>query len=208
MSHILSGELAKIQNLIQLKIHLINEERRKLPLMENKFCQCGCGIQIDSSKVFAWGHNRKGKRNKMILYGRDNPNWKGGKGYISTDGYHVRSVNNGIRIIIHREIVEKVLGKPLQLNSVIHHFDENRENNRNNNLIVCQDQAYHLLLHKRMLALQASGHVDWLRCYFCKQYDSPENIHSGKRMQYHTKCTREYYWKNKNKGACNETAIV
>jgi len=76
----------------------------------------------------------------------------------------------------------------------VHHVDEDRENNKRNNLVVCEDDAYHFLLHRRMRALKACGHVSWIKCDFCKQYDDPKNmyIRPNGRQGHHRECLREY----------------
>lgn len=49
----------------------------------------------------------------------------------------------------HTLIVEEVLGKKLPRSAQVHHVDGCGTNNSKNNLIVCQDSAYHHFLHKR-----------------------------------------------------------
>ena len=49
----------------------------------------------------------------------------------------------------HRYVVEKAMGKQLPLGAEIHHYNGNRSDNRNFNLIVCPNEAYHKLLHER-----------------------------------------------------------
>ncbi len=69
----------------------------------------------------------------------------------------------------HIEIAEKALGKSLPAGAVVHHHDKNRGNNANTNLVICQSQQYHLILHSRMNSI-ADG-VDpntHKRCYTCK----------------------------------------
>jgi hypothetical protein len=46
---------------------------------------------------------------------------------------------------LRRKIAEKVLGKPLPKGTVIHHEGDQ--------MVICQDQAYHHLLHKRINAI-------------------------------------------------------
>lgn len=97
---------------------------------------------------------------------------------------------------------QKALGKPLPPNARIHHVDENKLNNANNNLVICEDQAYHLLLHKRTKALKACGHADWVYCKICKQYDHPSNVVTFER-HYHKSCNNRAasikYQRNKKK---------
>lgn len=74
-----------------------------------------------------------------------NYGWKGGhtktqRGYI---------VHNAEKKYLHRLIAEKVLGRPLRTNEVVHHIDGNRANNSNDNLLICS-HSYHACLHAKM----------------------------------------------------------
>lgn len=118
----------------------------------------------------------------------NNNNWKGGK-HLRIDGYASVSVGGNVVVLEHLRICEKVLGKPLPAKAVVHHVNGIRSDNRNENLVICQDIAYHFLLHKRMRALHNCGHADWDKCTFCKQYDDPKNITQSKYGQkYHNQC--------------------
>lgn len=72
-----------------------------------------------------------------------------GSGTITKDGYREFTIN-GERILEHVMIVEKALGKKLPEGAVVHHINEDKLDNSPTNLILCQDQTYHMLLHKRM----------------------------------------------------------
>jgi hypothetical protein len=50
----------------------------------------------------------------------------------------------------HRVLAEKALGRPLPKGAVIHHMNGPADNHRFGDLVICPDQAYHILLHKRM----------------------------------------------------------
>lgn len=91
-----------------------------------------------------------------------------------------------------RRIVERVLGKKLPFGAVIHHVDEDPTNNANNNLLVCPDNAYHQELHGRLRAFKATGHADWRKCSFCKQWGSPEHVSLGGKVKYHRTCATAY----------------
>jgi hypothetical protein len=78
----------------------------------------------------------------------------------------------------HRVVVEQVLGRPLPYDAEVHHIDNNGLNNCHDNLVVCQDCAYHQLLHRRTRALKACGNPNWRKCSYCKQYDDPANMSS------------------------------
>lgn len=106
----------------------------------------------------------------------------------NSDGYMVgidMSVVPKRVVYQHVYIVEQVLGRSLPKGAEVHHFDENRSNNSNNNLVVCQDKAYHKLLHSRQNAMAACGNPNWRACAFCKKYDDIRNmkIHSTGRQK-------------------------
>ena len=88
---------------------------------------------------------------------------------------HARALNTGY-VLEHIVIAETAHGGPLPPTAVIHHHDRVRSNNANNNLVICQDQAYHLLLHMRLRALENCGHADWRKCPICKVYTDPVQL--------------------------------
>src|SRR5258708_6599812 len=57
----------------------------------------------------------------------------------------------------HELIAEQVLGHPLPKKAEIHHVDNNGLNNEHSNLVICQDHAYHMLLHARTRIVKAGG---------------------------------------------------
>ncbi len=68
----------------------------------------------------------------------------------------------------HRLIAEKGLGHPLPQKSCVHHWDENKSNNDPRNLVICEDNAYHKLLHARKRRLDDTGSFELKRCRVCK----------------------------------------
>lgn len=57
----------------------------------------------------------------------------------------------------HVLIAERALGKYLPAGAEVHHVDENTLNNEPSNLVICQDKAYHKLLHWRASVIRAGG---------------------------------------------------
>jgi hypothetical protein len=163
--------------------------------MPKGFCQCGCGrktkIAYRDCKKSGWV---KGEPIRFIkghhMRGENHPRWKGG---ITTDGKYVMRLvpghpkaNKTGQVREHILVAEKALGKPLPPKAVVHHHTPKQ-------LVVCQDHAYHMLLHQRMRALKACGHASWRKCQFCKQHDRPESVHiTPDGHVYHTTCSNSY----------------
>jgi hypothetical protein len=107
-----------------------------------------------------------------------------------------------IKPIEYRSLVEKILGYKLPYKTVIHHIDGNPFNNSIRNLVVCENDAYHKLLHQRNKAIKECGHVDWRKCTICKKYDRPENLKKSGSAIYHRQCkaksSRDSYYRCKS----------
>ena len=122
-------------------------------------------------------------RRRQRLYGspfitKNNPP---GSGFEAL-GYRATQIN-GIKKFDHVRIAESVLGRELPLGAVVHHVDGSRNNNANNNLVICPDRAYHNLLHARMDAIEASGNPDFRKCTWCGEYADPStHRHISKQL--------------------------
>jgi hypothetical protein len=174
-------------------------------------CHCGCGEKTNIVKgtVFRLGLIKgeprsfiKGHVNSGIssMKGDKNPNWHGGRMKTGENGEyvamytpdHVRARYN--HVMEHILIAESVLGKPLPPKAVVHHVDHKPANNQNNNLIICENQAYHNLLHRRETALHECGHADYRKCWICHNYDDPTimKIVESTWSAHHIKCMSQY----------------
>ncbi len=148
-------------------------------------CECGCGepapIAKQTRKII--GHI-KGQPVRFI---HGHHAWK--RGWTYSNG-SILLYENGLRVFEHRKIAAKVLGKPLPLGVLVHHHDGNRANNSNRNLVICENTAYHNLLHRRKRAYDFCGNANWRRCSYCKQHDDPKNlyIHPDGRTARHREC--------------------
>lgn len=163
-------------------------------------CECGCGAI--ARKRFVKGHiinalNADGRAYRSGAMERS-PNWKGGvtrsNGYVVLkDPTHPNANKNG-QVSEHVAIVARVLGHAVPPGAEVHHINEDRSDNRNSNLVVCQDHAYHMLLHRRSDALREAGNANFLRCEHCKKWDAPEKMKQSSTRTwraYHPECNNE-----------------
>ena len=114
------------------------------------------GICSWCGELCIWfSHNKRKRPEKQfcsISCSISDRNWKGGSHH--NEGY-VRL--NGTKCYEHRSIAERVLGRPLKQNEVVHHINGNKADNRNCNLLIC-DVGYHFWLHQRMAHLYQREH--------------------------------------------------
>lgn len=72
-----------------------------------------------------------------------------GTGTINASGYVVFN-SKGVLTYEHTIFAERALGKPLPKGAIVHHMnDKPADNYTPFNLVICPNQAYHFLLHKR-----------------------------------------------------------
>jgi hypothetical protein len=97
------------------------------------------------------------------------------------------------RVYQHREVAEKALGRKLTGSEEVHHIDFDTSNNKNENLVICPNHEYHMLLHIRTLALNATGNADHRKCRFCKKFDDTSMLSFDKanKSYYHKICMRD-----------------
>ena len=160
-------------------------------------CQCGCGERTNIAPKTSEEHGWiKGEPLRFINHhspkGKHNWNWNGGKSVnhgrpiILTRGHPKTRKNpktgKGYNYISeHILIAENALGKFLPLGVVVHHYTPEQ-------LVICQDQAYHMLLHRCQRAYEACGHANWRKCWICKQWDDPVKLNISRKDTYHKDC--------------------
>lgn len=91
----------------------------------------------------------------------------------------------------HILIAERALGRYLPEGAEVHHVNGEGKDNRSDNLVICQDHAYHMLLHMRTKTYHATGDPNKRRCRHCKEWDDPINLSYHSRQWYHLSCNRE-----------------
>lgn len=81
--------------------------------------------------------------------------------------YRMRLVNGKLRLV-HRLRAEAALGKPLPPGAVVHHADGTKSEYAP--LVICEDEAYHQLLHFRMRLRAAGADPNTERvCTYCHE---------------------------------------
>lgn len=80
---------------------------------------------------------------------------------------------------VHVLRAERALGRPLPRGAHVHHADGTRS--EQSQLVICQDAAYHKLLHVRMRIVRAGGNPDTdLICSECKTAKSRSEFYERK----------------------------
>lgn len=154
---------------------------KKGHIRSSHLCECGCGqytyyanhsnqrlgIIAGQPYRFISGHNgRRGKIQPILT----------AQGYrlVSSHG-HPRAMKNCFYVFEHLIVVEKALGHYLEKPHEVHHVNEIKHDNRNENLVICEDRKYHLLLHTRAEAYRATGDAHSRKCVFCYEWVLPND---------------------------------
>lgn len=172
-----------------------------------KPCECGCGnpapLAPHNRRELGWikgepirfirGHQLR--RYQGAFKGPLSYNWKGGRhqtpnGYIQVKAPGHPNANKRGFVTEHVLIASAILGRALPAGAVVHHINGQRNDNRAENLIICESVSYHRLLHVRIRAMEACGHPDWLVCMYCHQYGGPNELKRGRgRASWHPACS-------------------
>ena len=152
-------------------------------------CECDCGKEPTPGKRFIHNHH---------CYGANNHKWKGGRTrsgvYINILlPEHPRATPSGY-VYEHILIAERVLGKPLPGGAVIHHHDGYSEAAKKK-IVICENHAFHQILHARQRALRGGGHANWRKCKYCHGWDDPTNLYipSSGKYAMHRRCNAKYH---------------
>lgn len=122
--------------------------------------------------------------------GAHNNNWNGGRR--RSNGYvlalvpdHPCADDKGY-VEEHRLVAERMLGRILPREAVVHHINEIRDDNRPKNLMVLPNQSAHIALHnemRRIAALRAVGGDPAVHqlCTKCKTAKPFDEFHRSKK---------------------------
>jgi hypothetical protein len=154
------------------------------------YCECGCGKFTSITK--------KNETKRGYVKGKPKRFLPGHNCKVSDDMMRKRiyapecsrADTNGYARTYH-VAVEKASGKPLNDKVVVHHH--------NLELVVCENQAYHRLLHQRTAALLSCGNANWIKCVRCHKYDDPINLSGKGKNAYHKECAAKYQRERKVK---------
>lgn len=152
-----------------------------------KLCECGCGGLAPIAKKSNTKRGHIKNQPMRFISGHhfkiNSPNSKGC--IIFHRGYVQVRTRDGKYYPMHRIIAENVMGKSLPKKVVVHHHSETE-------LVVCENNAYHLFLHQRERAYRECGNAYWRKCKFCKQYDDPKKLYLNDACAYHRACMAKY----------------
>lgn len=150
--------------------------------MSTALCACGCGTPTNVvngvPRTWVRGHSRR-------RVGPPKP------------GRYVNVWTGAEYRLEHLLVAERALGRALPAGAVVHHVNGEPSDNRPQNLVICEDQAYHLLLHRRTRSLAAAGRPDLRRCRYCGEHDSLDHMYVRRKAGvvthcWHRACASEY----------------
>ena len=129
--------------------------RQRRVAMTQNCINCGSPILFDER---AKPYQRRSRKfcGSDCRSGVFHANWRGGR-YEISKGYMRVNTRVGQTDYEHRVIAERVLGRPLKRDEVVHHIDGNKRNNTHSNLLICTN-AYHRWLHEEMSNRYAQEH--------------------------------------------------
>lgn len=156
-------------------------------------CECGCGLPAPISPKTSKHHGWVKGQPKRFISGHNGRRYPVGATYQS-------KMVSGTRRYLHRLRAEKALGKPLPVGAEVHHVDGTRS--ADSPLVICQDLAYHKLLHFNARIVKAGGNPQTDRiCSRCRRV-KPISAFSASPRPYGTQSTcRECFnaWRRSRK---------
>lgn len=200
-------------------------------MMTIGLCACGCGAR---TTIPTKSHARTGRiKGVPMRYvsghnsrGATHSQWKGGRkrdrgvsagdaAYIEVHQPHHPRARSRNYVKEHILVVERVLGGFLPVKARVHHVNEVRSDNAQGNLIICENEGYHRLLHQRAEAYRVTGNAGARRCARCQQWSLPDDPDlviyfprayvSGNGRASHRSCNAQY---ERHRGLAVEAAVA
>lgn len=123
-------------------------------------CQCGCGLPAPIAKRTTSSQGWFKGKPKRFIRGH-------ARRILPIEATYIHRTVDGRIMTVHRRRAEQALGRPLPPGAEVHHADGSKR--ADGPLVICQDRAYHKLLHARMRIVRAGGHPDTERlCGRCR----------------------------------------
>jgi hypothetical protein len=128
-------------------------------------CQCGCGGATPLAKQSSARRGHINGQPLQFIHGHNNHDLRLdtiGRRILRKDYIMVRqpdhpSADETGYVYEHWLVAEKALGKALPPGVVVHHVNEVKTENRNNNLAILPGHGYHAALHRRLRIVKAGG---------------------------------------------------
>ena len=134
-------------------------------MAEIKCNQCGISFRVPPSRIGV--RSTCSKRCDRLL--KSGPDRKFQNGYIAVRVPGHPYAMHGSFVYEHILVVENRLGRYLEGTEQVHHDNEIKSDNRDENLIYCPDHAFHRNLHREKRVRAGGGDPDTQRlCAICK----------------------------------------
>lgn len=99
-------------------------------------------VECMKNRIVSEETREKLRQAKLGKCGEESCHWKGGPEHLGKNGY-----KTNYKGYIHRQTVEKIIGRELLRGEHVHHLDGNRTNNTPENLIVLSPSSHSKLHH-------------------------------------------------------------
>jgi hypothetical protein len=121
------------------------------PITPRPNCACGCGQPVEHvGQTRRWNKFVSGHHQRTQGTGRNAHRWSGGlvvhKGYVHVFmPEHPRAIGNYVRRSLL--VAEEKLGRPLERGEIVHHKNQQRDDDRPENVEVLPSQSKHIAHH-------------------------------------------------------------